>query len=122
MSGLPSGAVTFLFTDIEGSTRLVKALRERYPQVLAEHRRLIRTAIAAQDGHEVDTQGDAFFVAFASAKRAVLCALAIQRALASHDWPADGRVRVEFNVTGASGSDTVLANRISDAYDRNMGR
>jgi WD40 repeat protein/class 3 adenylate cyclase len=87
-----------LFTDIEGSTRLVKALRERYPQVLAEHRRLIRAAIAAQDGHEVDTQGDAFFVAFAGAKQAVLCALAIQRALAGHDWPADGRVRVRIGI------------------------
>ena len=80
MNGLPGGAVTFLFTDIEGSTRLVKALRERYPQVLADHRRLIRAAIAAHDGHEVDTQGDAFFVAFAGAKHAVLCALTIQRA------------------------------------------
>jgi len=56
-----------LFSDIEGSTRLVKALRERYPQVLAEHRRLVRAAIAGQGGHEVDTQGDAFFVAFAGA-------------------------------------------------------
>jgi class 3 adenylate cyclase len=62
MSGLPSGAVTFVFTDIEGSTRLVKALRERYPPVLAEHQRLVRAAIAGQGGHEVDTQGDAFFI------------------------------------------------------------
>src|SRR6266699_3551343 len=98
MSGLPGGAVTFLFTDIEGSTRLVKALRERYPQVLADHRRLIRAAIAAHDGHEVDTQGDAFFVVFAGAKQAVLCALAIQRALAAHAWPPDGRVRVRIGV------------------------
>ena len=97
-SGLPGGAVTFLFTDIEGSTRLVKALRDRYPQVLAEHRSLIRAAMAAQDGHEVDTQGDAFFVAFAGAKQAVLCALAIQRALAAHEWPADGRVRVRIGI------------------------
>ena len=81
---LPSGSVTFLFTDIEGSTRLVKALRERYPLVLGQHQGLIRAAVAAQDGYEVDTQGDAFFVAFASAKKAVLCALAIQRALAGH--------------------------------------
>jgi len=98
MSGLPSGAVTFLFTDIEGSTRLVKALRERYPQVLAEHRRLIRAAAAGQAGHEVDTQGDAFFVAFASAKQAVLCALAVQRALAAHSWPDGGRVRVRIGI------------------------
>jgi YVTN family beta-propeller protein len=97
-SGLPGGAVTFLFTDIEGSTRLVKALRERYPQVLADHRRLIRAAVAAHDGHEVDTQGDAFFVAFAGAKQAVLCALAIQLALAAHAWPADGRVRVRIGI------------------------
>jgi predicted ATPase/class 3 adenylate cyclase len=98
MNGLPGGAVTFLFTDIEGSTRLVKALRERYPQVLADHRRLIRAAIAAHDGHEVDTQGDAFFVVFAGAKQAVLCAMAIQRALRAHAWPTDGRVRVRIGV------------------------
>jgi class 3 adenylate cyclase len=98
MNGLPGGAVTFVFTDIEGSTRLVKALRERYPQILADHRRLIRAAVAAHDGHEVDTQGDAFFVVFAGAKQAVLCALAIQLALAAHAWPADGRVRVRIGV------------------------
>jgi class 3 adenylate cyclase len=98
MSGFPSGAVTFLFTDIEGSTRLVKALRERYPQVLAEHRRLVRAAIAAQGGHEVDTQGDAFFVAFTGAKQAVLCALEIQRALAGHQWPAGAPVRVRIGI------------------------
>ena len=114
MSGLPSGAVTFLFTDIEGSTRLVKTLRERYGQVLAEHRRLIRAAIAGQAGHEVDTQGDAFFAAFASAKQAVLCALEIQRALAGHPWPASAPVRVRIGIhTGqavpAEGAYTGLA-------------
>src|SRR6516165_9281572 len=98
MSRLPSGVVTFLFTDIEGSTRLVKALRERYPRVLAEHRRLVRAAIAGQGGREVDSQGDAFFVAFASAKQAVLCALEIQRALAGHEWPAGAPVRVRIGV------------------------
>jgi class 3 adenylate cyclase/tetratricopeptide (TPR) repeat protein len=98
MKGLPSGAVTFLFSDVEGSTRLVKALREGYPQILAEHRRLVRTAIAAQGGHEVDTQGDAFFVAFAGAKQAVLCALEIQRALAGHQWPAGAPVRVRIGI------------------------
>ena len=96
--GLPGGAVTFLFTDIEGSTRLVKALRDRYAQVLADHQRLIRAAITEHDGHEVDTQGDAFFAAFASAKQAVLCALAIQLGLAAHPWPADGRVRVRIGI------------------------
>jgi predicted ATPase/class 3 adenylate cyclase len=98
MSELPSGVVTFLFTDIEGSTRLVKTLRERYPQILAEHRRLVRAAIASHGGQEVDTQGDAFFVAFAGAKQAVLCALEIQRALAGHEWPAGAEVRVRIGI------------------------
>ena len=114
MTGLPSGAVTFLFTDIEGSTRLVKTLRERYPQVLAEHRRLVRAAVAAHGGHEVDAQGDAFFVAFGGAKQAVLCALEVQRALAGHEWPAGARVRVRIGIhTGqavpAGGAYTGLA-------------
>jgi predicted ATPase/class 3 adenylate cyclase len=114
MTGLPSGAVTFLFSDIEGSTRLVKALRERYPQVLAEHRRLVRAAIAGQGGHEVDTQGDAFFAAFAGAKQAVLCALEVQRALADHEWPGGTPVRVRIGIhTGhavpAEGAYTGLA-------------
>ena len=98
MSGPPSGVVTFLFSDIEGATRLVKALREGYPRVLAEHRRLVRAAIAGQGGHEVDTQGDAFFVAFAAAKQAVLCGLEIQRALAGHEWPAGAPVRVRIGI------------------------
>jgi predicted ATPase/class 3 adenylate cyclase len=98
VSGLPGGAVTFLFTDIEGSTRLVKTLRERYPGVLAEHRRLVRAAIARQAGHEVGTEGDAFFVAFAGARQAVLCALEIQRALAAHEWPSGAAVRVRIGI------------------------
>jgi class 3 adenylate cyclase len=98
MTGLPSGAVTFLFSDIEGSTRLVKALRESYVHVLAEHRRLVRAAIASHGGHEVDTQGDAFFVAFASAKQAVLCALDVQQALAGHQWPSGASIRVRMGV------------------------
>ena len=98
VSRLPGGSVTFVFTDIEGSTRLVKALRERYRQVLAGHRRLVRAAIAAHGGHEVDTQGDAFFAAFASAKQAVLCALDIQRALAAQDWPGGAQVRVRIGI------------------------
>jgi predicted ATPase/class 3 adenylate cyclase/DNA-binding CsgD family transcriptional regulator len=111
---LPSGAVTFLFSDIEGSTRLVKTLRERYAPVLAEHRRLVRAAIAGYGGHEVDTQGDAFFAAFGEAKRAVLCALQVQRSLATHDWPDGARVRVRMGIhTGhavpADGAYTGLA-------------
>jgi predicted ATPase/class 3 adenylate cyclase/DNA-binding CsgD family transcriptional regulator len=95
---LPGGSVTFVFTDIEGSTRLLKALRHQYGQLLAEHRDLVRAAIAAHGGHEVDTQGDAFFAAFAGAKQAVLCALAVQRALAAHEWPAGARVRVRMGI------------------------
>jgi predicted ATPase/class 3 adenylate cyclase/DNA-binding CsgD family transcriptional regulator len=98
MTVLPGGPVTFLFSDIEGSTRLVKALRERYAEVLAEHRRLVRAAVAAHGGHEVDTQGDAFFVAFGGAKQAVLCAVAIQRALAAHEWPPAAPVRVRIGL------------------------
>src|SRR6516162_71909 len=98
MTGLPSGAVTFLFSDIEGSTRLVKALREHYVQVLAEHRRLVRSAIARHGGHEVDTQGDAFFVAFTSARQAVLCALDVQQALAGHEWPSGASVQVRMGI------------------------
>src|SRR5256886_15486444 len=98
MRGLPRGAVSFVFPDLEGSPRLVKALRDRCPRVLAEHRRLVRAAIASEGGHEVDTQGDAFFVAFAGAKQAVLCALEIQRALAGHVWPAGAPVRVRIGV------------------------
>ena len=98
MTGLPSGAVTFLFSDIEGSTRLVKALRERYVHILAEHRSLVRAAIARHGGHEVDTQGDAFFVAFTNAKQAVLCALEVQRALTGHEWPSGASVRVRMGI------------------------
>jgi predicted ATPase/class 3 adenylate cyclase/DNA-binding CsgD family transcriptional regulator len=103
LTEFPSGAVTFLFSDIEGSTRLVKALRERYAPVLAEHRQLVRAAIAGHGGHEVDTQGDAFFAVFGEAKQAVLCALEVQRSLAAHDWPPGTRVRVRMGIhTGHS--------------------
>jgi class 3 adenylate cyclase len=64
---LPSGTVTLLFTDIEGSTRLLHELGDRYADVLTEHRRVLREAFSRHGGVEVDTQGDAFFVAFARA-------------------------------------------------------
>jgi YVTN family beta-propeller protein len=95
---LPSGAVTFLFTDIEGSTRLLKQLRERYAEVLGEHHRLLRTAFAAHEGHEVDTQGDAFFVAFSRARDAVLAAVDGQLALLTHEWPEGAQVRVRMGI------------------------
>ncbi|MEE6259428.1 adenylate/guanylate cyclase domain-containing protein [Plantactinospora sonchi] len=94
---LPSGLVTFMFTDIEGSTRLAQMLGPGYRPVLSEHRRLLRATLAASDGTELFTEGDSFFVAFADASAALDASLAAQRALNSHDWPtpeATPRVRM----------------------------
>ena len=92
MPELPSGTVTFLFTDIEGSTRLLHELGVSYGQALAEHRRRLREAFSLHGGVEVDTQGDAFFVVFEKASDAVAAAAEAQQAL------ADGRVRVRMGV------------------------
>jgi predicted ATPase/class 3 adenylate cyclase len=94
---LPSGLVTFMFTDIEGSTRLAQLLGAGYRPVLSEHRRLLRSTLAASDGTELFTEGDSFFIAFAEAAAALDACLTAQRALASHDWPtpeATPRVRM----------------------------
>ena len=92
----PSGTVTFLFTDIEGSTRLLHELgSERYADALAKHRRALWECFARHGGVEVDTQGDAFFVAFADAPEAVACAGDAQRAL------ADGPISVRMASTPA---------------------
>src|SRR5688572_23724183 len=81
---LPSGTVTFLFTDVEGSTKLLHELgSDGYAEALAEHRRVIREACAAHDGVEVDTQGDAFFFAFPTAPGALAAADEMTRELAS---------------------------------------
>jgi class 3 adenylate cyclase/streptogramin lyase len=98
MPELPTGTVTLLFSDIEGSTRLLKALGDEYGNVLAEHQRLLRAAFEGAGGHEIDTQGDAFFVAFARAKDAVAAALAAQRSLASNRWPDGQEVRVRIGI------------------------
>ena len=92
MRTLPTGTVTFLFTDIEGSTRLLSELGERYADVLADHRRALRDAFARHSGVEVDTQGDAFFVAFARASDAVAAASEAHAAL------AEGPVRVRVGI------------------------
>ena len=92
MRALPGGTVTLLFTDIEGSTRLLHELGERYADVLLEHRRLLREAFERHGGVEVDTQGDAFFVAFARASDAVAAAREGQTALEG------GRVRVRIGI------------------------
>ena len=98
-SGLPSGTVTFLFTDIEGSTELLKRLgRDRYETVLAEHGGVLRAAVAAHGGRVVDTQGDSLFCAFRSAREAVSAATQAQRELAAHEWPDQVRVRVRMGL------------------------
>ena len=98
MRELPTGTVTLLFTDMEGSTRLLQHVGERYSDVLAECRALMRAAFHQHDGHEVDTQGDAFFVAFARATDAVLAAADMQRALATHPWSEGAEVRARIGL------------------------
>ena len=98
MHDLPTGTVTFLFTDIEGSTRLLRRLGERYAGVLEEHQRILRTVFEQAGGREIDTQGDAFFVAFRRAKDAVSAALAAQNALVAHEWPSGEQVRVRMGL------------------------
>ncbi len=98
MHELPTGTVTLLFSDIEESTRHFRRGDERYANVLEACRHLLRTACKECHGHEVDTQGDSFFVAFARATDAVSAALAVQRALASHAWPEGVVVRLRMRL------------------------
>jgi class 3 adenylate cyclase len=95
---LPAGTVTLLFSDIEGSTRLLERLGDGYDDLLEEHRRIVRRALGRHGGHEVRTEGDAFFVAFARAGDAVRAAVAAQRGLAESEWPRGGTVRVRMGV------------------------
>ena len=124
VSGLPSGTVTFVFSDIEGSTGLLKQLGDGYGGVLADHRRLVREAFSRHDGTEIDTQGDAFFFAFARARDAVAAAVEAQRAHAEHAWPEDAAVRVRMGLhtgepalgeEGYLGLDVVRAARLCTA-------
>ena len=121
MPALPSGTVTFVFSDIEGSTALLKRLGERYEGVLSDHRRLMRASFAERDGVEIDTQGDAFFFAFSRARDAVEAAVEAQRAHAVHEWPEDCAVLVRMGLhtgepavgsEGYLGLDVVRAARI----------
>lgn len=96
MTERPTGTLTLLFTDIEGSTRLLQALGDRYGAALAEHRALLREAFTAHHGYEVDTQGDAFFVGFSRAVDAAAAAIAGQRALARASWPGGVTLRVRM--------------------------
>ena len=98
MSELPTGTVTLLFSDVEGSTRHLLNLGERYEQALADHRQLLREAFARVGGREVNTQGDSFLVAFRRARDAVAAAVEGQRSLDAHSWPEDRPLRVRMGI------------------------
>src|SRR4026209_563617 len=98
VSAVTSATATFVFTDIESSTELLKAHRAAYPSILAEHHRILRKAFTKYGGREKDNQGDSFFVAFARAKDAVLAASEIQRTFATHAWPDGASVRVRIGI------------------------
>jgi class 3 adenylate cyclase len=121
VSALPSGTVTFVFTDIEDSTELLKRLGDDYRDVLTAHRRIIREAFGGSDGIEMDTQGDAFFFVFQRARDAVGGAVEAQRAHAGATWPGGEEVRVRMGLhtgepaiheEGYVGLDVVRAARI----------
>lgn len=98
-SDLPSGTVTFVFTDIEGSTKLAHELgTDRWRDVLAQHARIVRGAAAASEGVEVRTEGDSFFLAFRTARQAVAAAAAAQRGLAAQAWAHGATVRVRIGM------------------------
>jgi predicted ATPase/class 3 adenylate cyclase len=110
-SHLPTGVVTFLFTDIEGSTKLVQALGSGYSDVLAEHGTIMRSAIAEHGGTEIGTEGDSFFAVFPSPAAALEATAAAQRALARGRWPAGTNVRVRMGIhtgQGTLGSDSYI--------------
>jgi predicted ATPase/class 3 adenylate cyclase len=124
MTDLPTGTVTFFFTDIEGSTGLLQTLGDRYPAVLDEHAAIVRRAVSEDGGIEVSTHGDALFVAFRSPLGAVRAAVAAQRALASHDWSPGPPMRVRMGIHTGEGTlggddyvgiDVHRAARIADA-------
>jgi class 3 adenylate cyclase len=103
MAELPTGTVTFLFTDIEGSTRLLQRLGERYTSLLGDHGEILRSAFRAAGGYPVSTEGDSFFVVFQSAPAAVSGAAEAQRALGAHSWPDEEAVRVRMGLHTGEG-------------------
>ena len=107
MPDLPTGTITFLFTDIEESTQLLKALgADRYRDALESHRRLLREVFQRHSGHEVDTQGDSFFVAFGRAQDAVRAAGEAQRTLAEYAWPEGRELRVRMGIHSCEATPT----------------
>ena len=107
---LPTGTVTFLFTDVEGSTALLRRLKEGYAEVLAKHEQLLRDAAEAVGGQEFGTQGDAVFFVFRNPKDAVLAAVEGQRALEAAEWPEGVRLRVRMGVH--TGEAAIAADRL----------
>ena len=95
---LPQGTVTLLFTDIEGSTRHLERLGPQYAAALADHHRLLRAAFEAHGGHEIGTEGDAFYVVFDRAADAVAATAAAQYALDQHPWPGGQKLRVRMGL------------------------
>jgi DNA-binding NarL/FixJ family response regulator/class 3 adenylate cyclase len=93
-----TATVTFLFSDVEGSTALLRSLRDGYPAVIGDHVRLLRAAWAESEGRELDADGDSFFVAFDRPRQAVDAAVAAQRALAAHSWPEGVELRVRIGI------------------------
>jgi DNA-binding NarL/FixJ family response regulator/class 3 adenylate cyclase len=116
---LPTGTVTFLFTDVEGSTGLVGKLGDAYGDAMSQHRRLLREAVSSANGHEVDSRGDEFFAAFQRTRDAVAAALTAQRAFAAHDWPTGMPIRVRAGihtgepVLGESGYEGLDVHRVA---------
>ena len=98
MPELPTGTVTFLSSDIEASTAVVRKLGAGYADALRLSREILRNALAEHGGHEVDTQGDSFFVAFTRARDAVLAAVSAQRALAAGEWPQGQQLHVRMGL------------------------
>lgn len=99
---LPSGKVTLLFTDIEGSTGLVRELGPAYPDLLEEVRRLIREVVESRGGYEVDARADEFFAAFARAGDAISAAVAIQVSMGGRSWPGRRKVKVRIGLHSGS--------------------
>ncbi|TMD68910.1 MAG: adenylate/guanylate cyclase domain-containing protein [Chloroflexi bacterium] len=108
MSDLPTGTVTFYFSDIEGSTRLIQQLGDRYPEVLLAHHNIQRESLAANGGHELRTEGDSFFIVFDSAVKACVGAAAVQKALSEYHWPDGGQVQVRIGLH--TGEATLVGN------------
>jgi class 3 adenylate cyclase len=94
----PAGRVSLLFTDIDGSTRLLEELGDDYAILLVDHHRIMDEALAAHGGMRVDAAGDGLFVSFPTARAALLACVEAQRALAAHEWPRGAQVRVRMGL------------------------